>query len=80
MDEIRDTLAELLRTKTGQSPSGDDSLAALKIDSLAMAEITMEIERAFDIKVDEEILDVVTVNDLVTYVYERMQSKLRPSC
>jgi acyl carrier protein len=79
MDEIRDQLAELLRTKTGESPAGDDPLAALKIDSLAMAELTVEIERTFDIKVDEAILDVVTVNDMVAYVYERTQSKLRPS-
>ncbi len=47
----------------------------LKIDSLAMAEMTMEIERTFAIKVDEYILDVETVNDLVTYVYERQQAQ-----
>jgi acyl carrier protein len=44
-----------------------------------MAEMTMEIERAFGIKVDEDILDVVTVNDLVTYIYERLPSELE-SC
>ena len=78
MEEIRETLSELMRTKTGQTPSGEESLSALKIDSLAMAEMTAEIERTFAIKVDEYILDVETVNDLVTYVYERQQAQPKP--
>jgi acyl carrier protein len=77
MEEVRKTLSELMRIKTGQTPAGEESLSALKIDSLAMAELTMEIERMFAIKVDEDVLDVETVNDLVAYVYERQQSQTR---
>ncbi len=75
MDQIHKKLAELLRIKTGVQPTGEQPLAALHIDSLAMAEITLEVEGTFGIKIDEDILDVVTVNDLAEYIYARGQNR-----
>ena len=71
MQEIRRRLAELIRTKTGVMPRSDDPLASLRIDSLSMAELTVEVERAFGIRVEEDILDVETVAELAEYIEAR---------
>jgi acyl carrier protein len=41
------------------------------IDSVAMAELTFELEKRFSIKIDDDILDVDTVDELVQYVVVR---------
>ena len=38
------------------------------IDSVAMAELTFELEKRFAIKIDDDILDVDSVDELVQYV------------
>ena len=47
------------------------SLAMIGIDSVAMAELTFELEKRFSIKIDDDILDVDTVDDLIQYVTNR---------
>ncbi len=71
MEQVREKLAELIRVKTGIWPRADDSLASLKIDSLSMAELTVEVEKAFGIRVEEDVLDVETVGELVNYIETR---------
>jgi len=44
------------------------------IDSVAMAELTFELEKRFAIKVDDDILDVDSVDELVHYVVTRKSS------
>jgi len=52
-------------------PEMDEPLALVGIDSVGMAEMTLELEKRYDIRVDETIFDVDTVADLVSYVRER---------
>jgi acyl carrier protein len=49
----------------------DDSLAMIGIDSVAMAEMTFELEKRFAMKIDDEILDVESVRQLVQYLHQR---------
>ena len=67
--------AEILRALEGEigyRPRSSDSLTALGLDSLRMAELAAELEREFGIRVDEELLDVDTVCELVGYVRSRL--------
>lgn len=67
-------IVDYLRKVCGGSPKGDDSLAMIGIDSVAMAELTFELEKRFSIKIDDDILDVETVDELVQYVIARRES------
>ncbi|MCU0959550.1 MAG: acyl carrier protein [Pirellulaceae bacterium] len=68
MSPIEDTLFRLIEQKTGVRPAAHLSFAALEIDSLGMAELTCEIEKAFGIRVGDDIADVTNVAELVAYV------------
>ena len=46
----------------------EDSLDLLDLDSLSMAEFSVELERAFGVRVDEQILEVRTVGELSEYI------------
>ena len=72
--EIQSTQTQIidyLRKVCGGSPQGNDSLAMIGIDSVAMAELTFELEKRFAIKIDDDILDVDSVDELVQYVIAR---------
>lgn len=68
MSQIQTMVLDLIRSKTGVQPHGDDTFDSLKIDSLAMAELTVEIEKTFSIRVDEDIMDVASIQELVAYI------------
>ncbi len=68
MKQIEDKLFGLIEAKTGTRPRLDDTMDVMKIDSLAMAELTVEIEKAFDIHIDDEVLDVDDAQGLVEYI------------
>lgn len=67
----RTQIIEYLKKVCGSAPNGSDSLAMIGIDSVAMAELTFELEKKFAIKIDDDILDVDTVDELVQYVMDR---------
>ena len=75
--QIQTQLLALIHTKTGVLPEVSDTFDALKIDSLGMAELTAEIEKAFGIRIGEDIMGVANVQELVTYV-ERKSSGSGP--
>ena len=68
MDEVESVILSALAAKTGRQPKLTDDLARLAVDSLAMAEIALEIEQKLQVKLDEGILDQPTIGDLVTHV------------
>lgn len=74
MSQIHEELLQLIQTKTGVAPQLHDTLDVMKIDSLAMAELTVEIEKAFRIRIDDDVLEVVNFDGLVRYV-ERKSSQ-----
>ena len=71
LQSTRTQIIDYLRKVCGGSPQGNDSLAMIGIDSVAMAELTFELEKRFAIKVDDDILDVDSVDELVHYVVTR---------
>ena len=64
-------ILEYLKKVCGGSPKGNDSLSLIGIDSVAMAELTFELEKRFSIRIEDDILDVDTVDELVGYVVAR---------
>jgi acyl carrier protein len=66
MDDVEATILEALKAKVGRAELTDE-LARLSVDSLAMAELALEIEQRLKIRLDEGVLEQRTVNDLVHY-------------
>jgi acyl carrier protein len=73
MKTIERQILNTLGQSFGREPELDEPLSALGIDSLGMAELTVELEKQFGIHVDEYVLDVETARDLVDYVEERQK-------
>ena len=71
MDAIEQQVIENLKRICGGSPTPQDSLALLGIDSVGMAELTFDLEKQFSIQVDDGVLDIETVGELVDYVKSR---------
>lgn len=75
MDSIEDKLLRSLAEKFGGQPELSDELGLLGVDSVGMAELTVEIEKDFGIPVRDDILGVETVQQLVDYIRERVDSQ-----
>lgn len=73
MDAVDEGIFKILREKFNMEPKPEMSLAALGVDSLGMAELTVDLEKQFGIKVDEDILGTETVGELVAYVRSKQQ-------
>ncbi|MBC7854695.1 MAG: acyl carrier protein [Pirellulaceae bacterium] len=80
MDEVEATVLEALKAKAGpRAPlTLADDLARLSIDSLAMAELALEIEQRLKIRLDEGVLEQRTVKDLVLYA-QKLVEKQKPA-
>ena len=68
MEEVESVVLSALAAKIGRRPKLSEDLARISIDSLAMAEIALEIEQQLQVKLNEGILDQQTVGDLVYHV------------
>lgn len=71
MESIEEQLLKNFTDKFGSRPELSDSLAYIGVDSVGMAELTLDIERQFAIRVDDSIVHTETVQDLADYVRER---------
>ena len=67
MDDVEATVLEALHAKVGDRVQLTVDLARFSIDSLAMAELALEIEQRLKIRLDEGVLEQRTVKDLVHY-------------
>ena len=65
MRPIQNELCDLIHRKTGVRTSPEDSFDTLQIDSLGMAELTVEIEKAFGIRIGDDIMDVSDIAGLI---------------
>lgn len=72
MESIEDKLLTQLEHKFGRRPELDDGLAFIGVDSVGMAELTVEIEKDFGIRVGDDIVGVDTVQELADYIRERI--------
>jgi acyl carrier protein len=72
-DEVLAGLAELINDETGISTDtvelGKSFTDDLDIDSISMMTIVVNAEEKFDVKIpDEEVKNLATVGDAVTYI------------
>ena len=74
MESIEDKLLASLAEKFGGRPELSDSLTLIGVDSVGMAELTVEIEKDFGIRVLDDIVSVDTVQELADYIRDRLQS------
>ena len=74
VETIESTLLSQLQEKFGTRPQLSDELILLGVDSVGMAELTFEIEKQYNIKVDDALMEVETVQDLVEYIRQRQQT------
>ena len=68
VDPLEQSLLNQLKEKFGGNPQLSDSLMMMGVDSVGMAELTFQIEKDFGIRVDDQILEVDTVEELVAYI------------
>lgn len=67
-------LAQKLGTHSTKGPSLDAVISELGIDSLAMGQIVLDLEQRLGIEIpDSDLMDVVTVEDLVHVVEQRLE-------
>jgi acyl carrier protein len=78
MDDVEATVLEALKAKVGPRAQLTDDLARLSVDSLAMAELALEIEQRLKIRLDEGVLEQRTVKDLVHYA-QKLVEKQKPA-
>lgn len=74
MESLEKEVINLLTEKFGDRPKLTDSLAVFGVDSIGMAELTVELEKVFGIRVKDDIVNVDTVQDLVNYIQKQRQS------
>jgi len=72
--DTQQRILALVRAKVGHEVQPSDTLSLLEIDSVSTAELSLEIEKALSVRVDDEIMDVQTVGELIAYVDQRLRS------
>ena len=77
MNSIEEKLLTQLEEKFGNRPELSDGLAYIGVDSVGMAELTVEIEKDFGIAVQDDIVSVDTVQELADYIRERQTTESR---
>ena len=79
MEDVQATVLEALASKAECRAQITDDLSKLSIDSLAMAELALEIEQRLKIRLNDEVLDQKTVLDLVKYVQKLVDKQKSPA-
>ncbi len=80
MSEIRtkviDIIADRLSRDKATITDGSDLVADLGADSLDVAEVTMDLEDAFGVKIEEEkAQSLKTIGDIVKAISEKVAAK-----
>jgi acyl carrier protein len=78
MDRIEEKLLARLAAKFGTDPVLSDGLAYIGVDSVGLAELTVDIEQEFGIRVEDDIVNVETVKELADYIRERCSASEPP--
>jgi acyl carrier protein len=77
VETIEEQLLRNFTEKFGSRPELSDGLAYIGVDSVGMAELTLDIEKQFGIRVDDNIVHTETVQDLADYIRERQAASNR---
>lgn len=68
MATIESKLLGILKNKFGGDPQLSDGLVFIGVDSIGMAELTLDLESEFAVTVNEALADVETVQELANYI------------
>jgi acyl carrier protein len=68
MDEVESVVLSTIAARSKRPAEPADDLSRLGLDSLAMAEVAVEIEQRLGVRLDEGILDQRTLGDLIEHV------------
>jgi hypothetical protein len=69
MSDVQRAILDSIQAKTGKVPGVHQSWWEMELDSLSMAELTLELESRFQIHLDDRVLDTENVHDLVELVH-----------
>jgi acyl carrier protein len=69
-DDIEQQLLELVHRRLGVEARPADALNALGVDSLRLAGFVTDLERHFDLDVDQDLFEVETLEELARYIRE----------
>jgi acyl carrier protein len=80
MENIHQTITDILVDKLGlaetEVTTDANFIKDLGIDSLDYAELIMEFEQAFDLKIpDNDAEDLATINQAVEYIRKKIEQK-----
>jgi acyl carrier protein len=75
MDEVESLILAAIEAKVARRPQLSDDLLRVGIDSLAMAEIALEIEERLGVRLNEGVLDQETIGDLIRHVAQLRQQQ-----
>ena len=74
-EEIRDLIVHVLNYEQGEI-SPETAIKDMDADSLAIVELTMELEDHFQLEIsDSEIVTLKTVQEIVDYINQRLQQR-----
>jgi acyl carrier protein len=79
MDEVESVILSAIEAKISRRPMLSDDLLRIGIDSLAMAEIALEIEERLGLRLSEGVLDHETVGQLIEHVATLRQKQSPPA-
>lgn len=79
MESIEERILTMLSEKFQSNPELEDGLAYAGVDSVGMAELTVELESEFGIRVNDDIFQVDTVQELADYVRDRQRQSVKGS-
>jgi acyl carrier protein len=71
--QITERVLRIIRTRTPHEVTLDSTFDSVGLDSLAMAEIVFEIEHEFQIRTDDQLLDLQNMRQVVEYIAHRLQ-------
>ena len=73
-DKVIDIIAERLSQDKGSITEESNVIADLGADSLDIAEIMMDLEDGFGVKVEDDAEGLNTIGDIVKYIEEKVAS------
>ena len=71
---VEEIILAKLEDKFGNKAELTDALAFIGVDSVGMAELTVDLEKEFNVIVDDDIVTCETVQELADYIKERRSS------
>ena len=74
-DNTEQRLLALIQKRFGRTPSLNESFAVLGIDSLAMAEFSLDVEKEFNLRLDDAVLEVTSVGEFLDYLKRTLAKK-----